>query len=652
MDKTKIRVNKKDNFRTLVTETSPLETPIIFSNDGFYLRSIKNASTSSGLAEQVYDALVKQENSNLWHIPYSYRIKKTELSYRNLSLLHPSSQWRISDFYKNYDALIIHYTSRSDFTLRAPQGIASSFFIKSSGSDASKYKRSHIALAGSDKYLSHSPSYFSYKGYGRLYKFFDSNEFVDLEARYGHLWMLDVSKCFDSIYTHTVLWAIKQKAFAKDNFKDASFGQKFDALMQAANYGETSGIVIGPEVSRVFAEIILQEVDVRTRRSLALQGLLDGQHYVVRRYVDDYFLFAAEEKIASKAYLTIEAELTKFKLRLNEVKIQKYARPFLTAKSKSILDAKELLSIFAKKFTLKSNLPSKKISAATIYDIDRLYISFCNDVKMCCVVNRCGYGEISSYLISGLKGRAIALMDGVESNSAEEEKTVYEALVLILKCAFFLYDVAPSVTASYRLSTLIIMMLRFGERQIPKFSHGLVTLAISETTRLVESSSYEDHSEGFVDLESQNVLLAVCEFSNDTGVPIASIEKAFMGAGKMPSYFNLVSAMYYIKDAANHAALRKWICESVDEVSQRPVSVKKDTEKALTILDFVGCPFIERTRREVWAKALLNELNLPFSNAKEVSDLIDDFEAIPWFIDWKEIDLLNLLGRKELRSVY
>ncbi|WP_426788759.1 antiviral reverse transcriptase Drt3b [Xanthomonas campestris] len=652
MDKAKIRVNKKDNFRALVTETSPLETPIIFSNDGLYLRSIKNASTSSGLAEQVYDALVKQENNKLWHIPYSYRIKKTELSYRNLSILHPSSQWRICDFYKNYDALIIHYTSRSNFTLRAPQGIASSFFIKSPGSDASKYKRSQISLTGSDKYLSHSPSYFSYKGYGRLYKFFDSNEFIDLEARYGHLWMLDVSKCFDSIYTHTILWAIKQKGFAKDNFKDASFGQKFDALMQAANYGETSGIVIGPEISRVFAEIILQEVDVRARKSLALQGLLDGQHYVIRRYVDDYFVFAAEEKVAYKVYLTVETELIKFKLRLNEGKVQKYTRPFLTEKSKSILDAKELLSVFAKKFTEKSKLPFKKISATTIYDLDRLYISFCNDVKMCCIVNRCGYGEISSYLISGLKGRATALMDGAESDDPEDEKIIYEALALILKCAFFLYDVAPSVTASYRLSTLIIMMLRFGKRQIPRFSHGLVTLAMSETTCLIESLSYEDHSEGFVDLESQNVLLAVCEFSNDTGVPTASIDKTFMGEGKLPSYFNLVSAMYYIKDSDNHATLKKWVCESVDEVSQRSVSVKKDAEKALTILDFVGCPYIDRSRREVWAKVLLSELSLPFSNAKQVSELIDDFEAIPWFIDWKEIDLLNLLGRKELRSVY
>lgn len=29
-----------------------------------------------------------------------------------------------------------------------------------------------------------------------------------------------------------------------------------------------------------------------------------------------------------------------------------------------------------------------------------------------------------------------------------------------------------------------------------------------------------------------------------------------------------------------------------------------------------------------------------------------DFESMPWFIRWDEVDLLNLLERKELHAVY
>lgn len=85
-DKNRVKVRKSDRFRSLVTETSPAETPIVFSNDGFYLRAIKNASTAAGLAESVFNELIKQEGSDLWHIPYSYKIKKNALSHRQLSV--------------------------------------------------------------------------------------------------------------------------------------------------------------------------------------------------------------------------------------------------------------------------------------------------------------------------------------------------------------------------------------------------------------------------------------------------------------------------------------------------------------------------------------------------------------------------------------
>jgi len=69
-------------------------------------------------------------------------------------------------------------------------------------------------------------------------------------------------------------------------------------------------------------------------------------------------------------------------------------------------------------------------------------------------------------------------------------------------------------------------------------------------------------------------------------------------------------------------------------------------------LDFIGCPHVDIQRRTSWAKMLLSALGLPSSDAKSVAELIKDFESLPWFVDWSEIDLLNLLERKELRAVY
>lgn len=657
-DKNRIKVRKSDRFRSLVTETSPAETPIVFSNDGFYLRAMKNSSTTKGLAESVFDKLIQQPDEDLWHIPYLYKIKKSALSHRQLSVPHPGSQWRMMEFYNTYSSLITNYTSRSTSSLRAPKSIAASYFIKSEENALSRYKRSHISVDTLDKFLSHSPSYFSYYGYGRLYKFFDSTEFIELERKFQHLWLLDVAKCFDSIYTHTILWAVKSKSFAKENFKLQSFGSKFDKLMQGANHGETSGIVIGPELSRIFAEIILQEVDIRVKSNLQKRGASDHVEFEIRRYVDDYFIFTNDLLTAGSVFSEIESELASLKLSINDGKVRRYERPFMTEKSKSILDAKTLLSNFVNKFTKKTKAESNGLVATAIHKHDRLFLSFCNDVKSCCSDNKCSYDEVSGYLISGLKNRAISLMDSYHETEASEEveenvsHRTYEALALIIKCIFFLYSVAPSVNASYKLSMLIVVIIRFSKRNLPEYTAALATALLAEATIAVDRSAVEARTDGFVDLETQNILLAVSEFSDELSISAKTLEKAFIQSNRPSSYFNLISAMYYIRTGPTFAILRKWVCDSVDEIIDRPGSFAKDSEKALTALDFIGCPHIDIQRRTSWAKSLLTSLKLPSSDASAVSELIKDFESIPWFVDWKEIDLLNLLERKELRAVY
>lgn len=76
---------------------------------------------------------------------------------------------------------------------------------------------------------------------------------------------------------------------------DKTFGGQFDILMQNLNYGETNGIIIGPEFSRIFAELILQRIDLNVmyylrdnRDSKRLEFKTD---YEIFRYVDDFFVF-------------------------------------------------------------------------------------------------------------------------------------------------------------------------------------------------------------------------------------------------------------------------------------------------------------------------------------------------------------------------
>ncbi|XOF33603.1 MAG: hypothetical protein ACL93V_16660 [Candidatus Electrothrix sp. YB6] len=202
------KVNKKDYYRILLSETIPSEVPFIFSNDGFYKNCILYEKSNYHPIE-LFQIIVISEQEDKSTIPLTYKIRKDAFSLRSLSLMHPYSQWKYIDFYSNYSGIICFHCSRSKASLRSPQKIGSSFYVKNENENIKKYKIDSIDTEDEDKTIKHPSSYFAYRGVNRLHKFFDSSKYLKLEKKYSSMWMIDIAKCFDSIYTHTVSWAVK-----------------------------------------------------------------------------------------------------------------------------------------------------------------------------------------------------------------------------------------------------------------------------------------------------------------------------------------------------------------------------------------------------------------------------------------------------------
>ncbi|BFM73313.1 hypothetical protein JUNP496_3017 [Acinetobacter baumannii] len=101
--------------------------------------------------------------------------------------------------------------------------------------------------------------------------------------------------------------------------------------MKGAYHGNTHGIVIGPEFSRIFAEILLQSIDVAIKNKLRNEmGIKEGVDYVIKRYVDDYFLFYNNEQTSNLIFECIVEELSKYRLFCNESKSIRTTIPFIT----------------------------------------------------------------------------------------------------------------------------------------------------------------------------------------------------------------------------------------------------------------------------------------------------------------------------------
>lgn len=366
-----IKLDKKDYRRALLTDTSPSDAPIIFSNDGFYINShlsIQSNGQYNPIVIFFRKIIAPKEDLNLSNdaerakkqaeqtYPLKFKIFKDESKLRTLSLIHPRSQYNYVEFYHYFSSAITSLCSQSKLSIRAPVKIANSFYTKKKIVEKIAYKKTKIDTLDSEIWSKHASSFFSYKGYDRIYKLFENGQYITLEKKFNVMWSLDIANCFDSIYTHTISWAIKNKEFIKANLKKGKqFGDELDSIMQRSNNNETNGIPIGAEFSRVFAELIFQNIDDCIVKKLeeVYQYKLKT-HFEILRYVDDYFIFAINESVAGRVHGIISDELGKYNLYLGDKKLSKLERPFLTNKSEMVIEAKKILThfdenIFAKK---------------------------------------------------------------------------------------------------------------------------------------------------------------------------------------------------------------------------------------------------------------------------------------------------------------
>lgn len=655
--KSQHKICRDDFDRVLVTETLPFETPLIFSNDGLY-EKIRNLETTEAIHQRLIRKLVLGENDSekvQYTIPYLYKIRKNSSEFRRLALIHPRAQWLVRQFYKKYDSLIAHYCSQSQASIRAPHKVAASFFVKNELENLNQYKSGAVSLTTSDHLTRHAPSYFAYKGFDRLYKFFDSRDYFDLEKQYTTMATLDVSKCFDSIYTHTISWAVKDKEFTKRNMPmTGTFADEFDGLMMYANHKETNGIVIGPEVSRVFAEIIFQEADVRTIGRLRDEfNLVFGKDYTFRRYVDDVYIFTESAADADKVYDVYADVLLEFNLHANAAKRTIKSRPFVSDKTRVILAASELVNAFVDKF-LDSVDGGRSLKPKQIYSPFRLTRSFVESIKVLCSYNNVTYDEVSAYLIAVLTERVkrlVAVEKSVED--ASEAKNYRDALIVLLDTLFFIYEVSPSVGASYKFCTSIILSIGFAKNHISAHFPTIAQRVYELTEGILNGLEPRGHAsvQGYLPLEVLNIVLAARELGNGFLLPINTVRKLFCSSPKH-SYFSIVSCLFYIRNDSIYEELKKDLFVAAFGLLGDLKDVRTNGEKAYLLLDLLSCPFAPVKVRHRLLRAACTALSLGNPTNAELSTSLTAALNYSAHVNWMDVDLLSKLEKKELKRAY
>lgn len=152
---------------------------------------------------------------------------------------------------------------------------------------------------------------------------------IRLALGYQYKLKVDIANCYNTIYTHSITWAICGKKEAKLYYKTKEptdlkqryeLGDSIDTLVRCQKNNETNGIVVGPFTSRIVSEIVLSRIDT----------LLRNEGFLFKRYVDDYKFYFRTQVKAEDAIRVIERILNEYNLNLNLSKTEIKRFPFET----------------------------------------------------------------------------------------------------------------------------------------------------------------------------------------------------------------------------------------------------------------------------------------------------------------------------------
>lgn len=633
-------INLNSKYRTLLTEVLPYELPLMLDNNGFYLNMQDDDLLE--IFNKTFDGKLKK-----WTIPFNYSVRKYggDKS-RKLSLMHPFTQLKCVDLYADYDYYMLSLCSNSPFSIRYISECAKYIFKEEEVENVdaqNQQNRVEVADDGIDKRYC---SYFSYKRYDMMYKFFTSGDYLRLEQKYTHLMKMDIASCFYHIYTHTIAWAVKGKEQAKRHISESTFENKFDSLMQHTNYNETNGIIVGPEISRIFAEIILQRVDVNVLNRLKQEpySMKLGRDYEVRRYVDDHYIYANSKENLCLILDVYKEEYQFYKLYINENKLEFLERPFVSNVSDAKREINELILDIAERWLVKDENGNY---IHVVRNEMKSFTSIVNNFRSITHRYNQKYGTLNRYFLTLL----ILQLDR-ESKNEYAVDVAAGLLLMYLEITFYIFSLDMNISASIKMCRILDCLHKWAKKCtdntiLPELENRIYRevkrcLDIYELNRKIDETN----------LEILNLMLCLSRLMR-TPIPRAQLIKLFNITSnsateyKHLNYFQICTLLYIIGQETMYEDIR---IKTLEEIKRRvgKENAMWHADNAMLFLDALVCPFFKKNeRKDILVQVCGGTDNTAYKNLKTYN------KTKRWFFNWdKTQDLSELLSKKEYHSPY
>lgn len=592
MDKYNIERNKLD---FILTDTMPVEISELFSYNNFYeflSNNIKQIKT------MIFELKKNKANGNMlfegnWATEaLKYNILKGNDSKREIGLLQPLSILNLYFFMECYQKEILNLFDDKSFSIRYHKK-NNELYYKQKDKKIVKYFQK-INLKIEKEIIQQTGTYFKIGKFNSLVSFFNSSVWQKCNLEYKYFCKIDYKSCFDSIYTHSYKWIIEKNVVDSKKAKNSNLYVEIDRILQNINGKSSNGLIVGPEFSRMIAEILLQHIDKDVESKLYTNNKIKNQDYSIYRYVDDIFIFAKEQETINLIVNLISDISQKYLLKLNEFKLIKSNTPVILNQwlkdTRALAD--KIADIFntAKELKASDNntiIKDKYINSNRIKEeFNILMVNYTKDTRY-----------IVSYLLSTFLNNIYLLKDGYKLYNKSSK--IYVLLDLIL----YIYSYCPCFEHTQKIISILVYFDNEIDFNSNKEEHDKLVKFFRKYSIIFENSNLYDICNIFIFFYEFNITL----LPKSETIIFNNIKKEN----------NPILLAHYLIYSQYNENYNKTIKEEIENIIKANISKIIDSEIMLQkefwyVLIFYNCPYL--------SEEITNLLNSKIDKIKPTQD--------------------------------
>lgn len=446
---------ERNKIDYLLTDIMPVEISELFSYGKFYEFLLENQRELDSIVDDIMKTKSQGEklpfNGGSWaSTPLKYNILKGVEGSREINLTQPISALNIYFFIECYQKEILSFLeNNSYFSLRYHRKNNDLFYKRRTNRLTEYFAKTSRKIDKS--VLQQTGAYFKIHKYNSVSSFTNSRLWQQCNFKYKYFAKVDYKSCFDSIYTHAYKWIVERNTIDSKEAKNSNLFIVIDRILQNINGKSSNGVIVGPEFSRMMAEILLQHIDKEILQTLQAKGLVVSKDFRIFRYVDDIYIFANTPIVIDTVIKTIELTAQKYLLHLNEFKYYTTETPVVLNNwiEKTRVFADKISDLFFKKRELHEKKEELDYLVKNGYiSLDRLK----NEFSLLMTEFPKDRRFIVSYILSTLLNNISNKKDGYKLFDKDKTGRAY----IFLELALFAYSFCPCFDHTQKILSMIV----------------------------------------------------------------------------------------------------------------------------------------------------------------------------------------------------